>query len=255
MAFLRCDFSSSALMRSVNINIIHPQNIPAEKRKLVYLLGGLSDDNTMWCRRTNIERYAEACGMTVIMPNGERSFYSDAVQGEKFWTFISKELPQVVKDLFSLAPDRQNTFAAGLSMGGYGAIKLGLRHPERFAAVAGLSTLADLKWRYQAKDSASWRPELDRVFGGIDCLVPEGNDLFDLAEKAVKSGKKLPRILSICGDEDFMIEDNRRFNRHMAEIGYPGFYSYERPGVHSWDFWETHIQDVVKFFDNGKLPE
>ena len=63
MAFIRCDFSSASLMRSVNINVTIPQNVPLEKRKIMYLLGGLSDDNTMWSRRTNVERYAEECGV------------------------------------------------------------------------------------------------------------------------------------------------------------------------------------------------
>ena len=255
MAFLRCDFSSASLMRSVNINVIIPSNVPASKRKVMYLLGGLSDDNTMWCRRTNIERYADACGMTVIMPNGERSFYTDAVAGEKFWSFISEELPAVVKDLFNIAPERKNTFAAGLSMGGYGALKLGLRLPGQFAAVAGLSSVTDIRYRYQAADSASWRPELDRIFGGENQLSAGNNDLFDLAANVVKSSKKLPKILSICGSEDFMIEDNRKFNNFMRTIKYPDFYSFERPGSHNWDFWDTHIQGVLKFFVDGKLPE
>ena len=255
MAFIRCDFSSAALMRAVNVNIIIPQNISVSERKILYLLGGLSDDNTMWCRRTSIERYADACGMMVVMPNGERSFYTDAVQGEKFWTFVSEELPEVIHTLFNFKPSKENTFAAGLSMGGYGAIKLGLRLPERFSAVAGLSSVTDLKWRYQAADSTSWKPELDRIFGGIEQLEAEKNDLFSLAEEAVASKKILPRILSICGTEDFMIDDNRRFNDFMQQIKYPGFDYFEYPGAHTWEFWDTHIQLILNFFTTGKLPE
>ena len=255
MAFIRCDFSSASLMRSVNINVTIPQNVPLEKRKIMYLLGGLSDDNTMWSRRTNVERYAEDCGVMVVMPNGERSFYTDAVQGEKFWTFVSEELPQVIGTLFNYHPEKKNTFAAGLSMGGYGAIKLGLRCPEKFAAVAGLSSVTDLKRRYQAPDSAYWRPELDRIFGGTDQLEARNNDLFALADNAVKSGKQLCPILSICGSEDFMIEDNRGFNAVMKKIEYPGYHCFEYPGTHSWDFWDTHIKHALEFFTEGKLPE
>jgi S-formylglutathione hydrolase FrmB len=255
MAFIRCDFSSASLMRSVNINITIPQNIPLEKRKIMYLLGGLSDDNTMWCRRTNIERYAEEHSVMVVMPNGERSFYTDAVNGEKFWTFVAEELPNVIGSLFNYHPARKNTFAAGLSMGGYGAIKLGLRCPEKFAAVAGLSSVTDLKRRYRAEDSACWKPELDRIFGGIDLLESRDNDLFALADKAVKSEKELPAILSICGSEDFMIEDNRGFNNFMKQIQYPNYHCFEYPGSHTWDFWDKHIQDALAFFVEGKLPE
>ena len=84
---------------------------------------------------------------------------------------------------------------------------------------------------------------------------PRGNDLFDLAEKLRISGKEMPEILSICGTEDFMIEDNRKFNRFMRKIEYPGFYSFERPGSHTWEFWDQYIQDVMVFFTTGQLPE
>ena len=140
-------------------------------------------------------------------------------------------------------------------MGGYGALKLGLRCPERFAAVAGLSSVTDIKYRFRADTSAAWRPELRRIFGSTSQLKDRGNDLFDLAVKARESGKELPEILSICGSEDFMIMDNRKFNRHMRKIEYPGFYSFERPGTHNWEFWDRHIQDALKFFTTGELPE
>ena len=262
MAFLECHFQSAVLGRAVSVNVILPQTpfqpaaVPPETRfPVLYLLHGLSDDATMWFRRSSIERYADIHRMAVVMPDGGRCFYSDAVAGEKMWTFISEELPFIIESSFPVSQERKDTFAAGLSMGGYGAIKLGLRRPEKFAAVAGLSTLADLKYRFRAADTASWRPELRRIFGSSAQLASRSNDLFALGETALASGKPLPQILSICGTDDFMIRDNRRFNRHMAKIGYPDFFAFERPGAHTWEFWDRHIQDVLNFFMSGKLPE
>ena len=255
MAFLECRFFSDVLGRAVNMNVLMPQNKDKKELKIVYLLHGLSDDASMWFRRTSIERYADAYNMMIVMPDGGRSFYTDAIAGDNCWTFISRELPGIVKGLFNVESKRENSFAAGLSMGGYGALKLALRTPENFAAAAGLSSVTDIKARFRAADSASWRPELKRIFGGINQLSARDNDLFVLAEKAVASGKPLPKILSICGDEDFMIRDNRRFNKFMKTISYPGFHCYERPGVHNWIFWDRYIQDVLKFFDDGTLPE
>ncbi|MBO5667660.1 MAG: esterase family protein [Lentisphaeria bacterium] len=255
MAFLECRFFSAVLGRAVSMNAIIPQNKDKKDLKILYLLHGLSDDASIWFRRTSIERYTDAYNMLVIMPDGGRSFYTDAIAGDNYWTFISRELPEVVKDIFNVTPVRENSYAAGLSMGGYGALKLALRTPENFTAAAGLSSATDIKARFRAADSASWRPELKRIFGSSKQLAARDNDLFVLAEKAVASGKKLPKILSICGDEDFMIRDNRRFNKFMKDTGYPEFYSYERPGVHNWIFWDRYIQDVLKFFHDNTLPE
>ena len=255
MAFLECRFFSTALARAVNMNVVMPQDKDKKSLKIVYLLHGLSDDASMWFRRTSVERYADMYNMMVVMPDGGRSFYTDAVAGDNYWTFISEELPQIVKALFNVTVCRENSYAAGLSMGGYGALKLALRCRDKFTAAAGLSSVTDLKHRFKAADSASWVPELRRIFGSTAQLAPRKNDLFSLADEAVASGEKLPAILSICGSEDFMIMDNRKFNKHMAKINYPDFHSYERPGVHNWAFWDTYIQDVFKFFDNGTLPE
>ena len=140
-------------------------------------------------------------------------------------------------------------------MGGYGALKLGLRQPERFAAVGALSAVTDIKRRLRAADSIIKREELRLIFGGPLRLAADGNDLFALAEAAVRSGKKLPKIISFCGTEDSLLQDNRRFNAHLARLEYPDFHAYERPGAHTWEFWDAHITELLDFFISGKLPE
>ena len=156
MAFLECHIYSSVLGRAVNVNVLLPQvpysaNAEVRKQKfpVLYLLHGLSDDATMWFRRSSIERYADAHKIAVVMPDGGRGFYSDAVAGDQMWTFISAELPFFIKSAFPVSDKREHTFAAGLSMGGYGALKLGLRMPENFAAVWKLwrKTVSDLPLR------------------------------------------------------------------------------------------------------------
>src|SRR5258705_6398585 len=102
----------------------------------LYLLHGLSDDDTTWVRRTSLERYVAELGLAVVMPQVQRSFYTDEVFGRPYWAFVSEELPRVARSFFRLSADPAQTFVAGLSMGGYGAFKLALRHPERFGAAA-----------------------------------------------------------------------------------------------------------------------
>ena len=112
---------------------------------MLYLLHGLSDDHTAWLRYTSIERYATARGLAVVMPAVHRSFYADEAHGHAYWQFVSEELPRIVAAFFRLSERPEDTFVAGLSMGGYGALKLGLHHPERFAAVASLSGAVDVR--------------------------------------------------------------------------------------------------------------
>lgn len=258
MALITCNFSSELLGKAVTLNAVIPQKprgAAPEKYRTLFLLHGLSDDQSTWCRYTSIERYARECNIAVIMPDGGRSFYTDAANGFKYWSFISEELPEFAASIFPLSLKREDCFAAGLSMGGYGALKLGLRCPEKFSAVAALSPVVDLERRFNASESASWRPELENIFISPAEAKLRGNDLFTLAENAVSSGKTLPRIISFCGTEDFMIEDNRKFNAFMKEIKFPEFHSYEYPGSHNWGFWDAHIQQALAFFLKNELPQ
>ncbi len=258
MALITCNFSSELLSKAVTLNAIIPQKprgaAPGKYRTL-FLLHGLSDDHTAWCRYTSIERYAREYNLAVIMPDCGRSFYTDAANGFKYWSFISEELPEFAASMFPISLERENCFAAGLSMGGYGALKLGLRLPERFSAIAALSPVVDLERRFNSPESAPWLPELKNIFISPAEARLRGNDLFTLAENAVKSEKFLPRIISFCGTEDFMIEDNRGFNAFMKELDFPEFYSYEYPGNHNWDFWDTHIRQALTFFFKNELPQ
>ena len=123
MALLHTQFRSDALQIAVSVDVILPQEACLKGRKppVLYLLHGLSDDHSIWLRRTSIERYAEALGLAVVMPAVNRSFYADMAYGAKYWTFVSEELPRVMHGFFPLSDKRADTFVAGLSMGGYGA--------------------------------------------------------------------------------------------------------------------------------------
>lgn len=263
MAFLECKFASAQLGKACCMNIILPQNnIPDGGLPVVYLLHGLSDDYTAWCRYTSIERYANACNCAVVMPDGGRSFYTDAVNGGRYWSFISEELPEIVTRLFPISTVPEKTFAAGLSMGGYGALKLALLRPEKFAAAAALSPVVNLQTRFFAEDTKSWQPELLNIFGSFDKekFDETRHTPFNIALNAVFHKRKLPRLLSICGTDDFMIADNRRFNADMLSIADARptlleFHSFEYPGSHNWEFWDTHIRDVMAFFFENRLPE
>jgi S-formylglutathione hydrolase FrmB len=251
MVHLRCDFFSEALSLSTSMTVLLPQQTSTQiglagrasdtPPPVLYLLHGLSDDDTIWLRRTSIERYAAPLGLAVVMPQVHRSFYTDQAYGGRYWTFLSEELPALVASLFRVSDRREDTFVAGLSMGGYGALKWALRQPERFAAAATLSGAVDLTGLRTRRT----RPEdprlFERVFGDRD---PAGtdDDLFRLL--ATADPRALPALYACCGTEDELIGDNRGFAEACGAAGIPLTTDFG-PGAHDWAYWDDRIQAVL----------
>ncbi len=255
MAFLECHFHSDVLAKACTMNVVVPQvsatqigmgSAATAGRKdypVLYLLHGLSDDQSIWMRRTSIERYAAQYQLVVVMPDGGRSFYTDMETGGRYWTFLSQELPAIVAQLFPVSTRREDTFAAGLSMGGYGAFKLALRCPERYAGAVALSPVADIReWVESIGDARenAW------IFGSKEELVPRGNDLFALAETALKAPNP-PRLLQVCGVADSLYPGNQRLRHHLEGLRFPNYRYAEGPGDHTWEFWDLWIQEGLKF--------
>jgi S-formylglutathione hydrolase FrmB len=217
------------------------------KYRTLYLLHGHSDDHTAWQRWTSIERYVEGLNLAVVMPAVHLSFYNDMVYGGKYWQFISEEVPTVARDMFPLSSARGDNFVAGLSMGGYGAFKLALTYPDRYAAAASLSGAVDIceVVREKKEDplNKAWLVEMRNVFGDLSKVPNSKHDLFTLAKKVAKSPVK-PRLYQCCGTEDFLYADNIRFHDAIRKL--PLDLTYEEgPGEHVWAYWDKMIQNVL----------
>ncbi len=252
MALIHCDFFAETLGLSTSATVLLPRSAQArtasrKARRLpvLYLLHGLSDDHTVWQRRTSIERYVDPLNLAVVMPAVGRSYYCDMAHGLKYWTFLSEELPRLMQSFFPLSARREDTFAAGLSMGGMGAMKLGLTHPERFAAVASLSGAIDPL--SSVRRHATDRPvEMRDIFGDPRKLAGGPNDLFAMAARLRRAGERLPRLFLCCGEQDFLWEDNVRLKSHLEKLGVP-FTWRQGPGSHEWSYWDAEIQNVLKW--------
>jgi len=249
MALIHCDFFSKVLDLSTSMVVILPQLEPSQggrrrKYPTLYLLHGLSDDHTTWQRRTSIERYVEPLGLAVVMPAVHRSFYTDMVHGYRYWTFISEELPALARSFFPLSDARKDNFVAGLSMGGYGAFKLALSHPDRYAAAASLSGALDIVSVVDDEDEEdNWREEMQWVFGDPEDLAGSDNDLFHLARRVARLNVR-PRLYQCCGTEDFLYPENVRFKELAESVGLDLTYE-EGPGEHEWEYWDQQIQNVL----------
>ncbi len=256
MALIQLDCFSHTLELSVSLNVILPQDrigarasSPDAGLPTLYLLHGLSDDHTAWVRQTAIERYANARGLAVVMPAVNRSFYADTAWGQPYWSYVSEELPELMRRFFPLSAARENNFVAGLSMGGYGAFKLALHRPERFAAAASLSGALDIAASFDSDRGKEWDAFMTRVFGDMADFRGSGHDLLHAAERLVDRDGDRPRLYQCCGTEDFLYQQNLRFRDHARQLGLDLNYHEHEGFGHTWDYWDARIAEVI-----GWLP-
>lgn len=251
------EFFSEALGTGTRIQVILPeaqQGIGQAGKAVggrggapvLYLLHGLSDDETIWARRTSIERYAAAKGLAVVMPRADRSFYANEAQGNRYWDFISEELPRTVQSFFHVSGRREDTFVAGLSMGGYGALKLALRHPERYAAAASFSGVVDIVDAMRQAPHWAVFPDglFERIFGSVQQLQGSDDDLFALLGRPAPACGR-PRLYLACGGDDAFYPAHLRFVQAARQAGWAPTAREQAGAGHAWPFWDAQIQAAL----------
>lgn len=250
MALAELNFYSEALGMHTTVNVIIPQKSSSgeigiksdakdEKYKCVYLLHGLSDNHSIWLRRTSIERYAQEYGICVVMPCADKSFYTDMKDGGKYYTYIAKELPRIIREFFNVSEKREDNFIAGNSMGGYGALKIGLRECDSFCACAGLSSVADIVGL-----TDTFRDVYIPIFGE-ELNIPDEENLFFLTQSNNNNPNK-PKIYMGVGTEDYMYKENIKLKEHIESLDFDFTYR-ESSGTHCWEFWDEYIQYVLEW--------
>jgi len=237
MAFCDLHYFSDALGMQTAAYVLLPERAEPPYQ-VMFLLHGLSDDHTIWLRRTSIERYVEGLPLMVVMPNGGRGFYTDAAEGFAYGTAIGEELPALIRKTFPTTDVPWSI--TGLSMGGYGALRLALAYPQTFGSAHSHS--GALEFGHSPFDNPE-EPrvrEFARIVGPTFAGGP--NDLFHL----VKSADPRPHIRIDCGVDDFLIESNRNYHAFLMEQGIPHEYE-EFPGEHNWAYWDEHVQEALAF--------
>ncbi len=256
MAFFKMNYHSDVLKAGVTVHVILPEQaktlIGMDTKgdgtyKTLFLLHGLSDDYSCWMRRTSIERYAAEHGIAVVMPNVGRSWYTDTAYGAKYFTFVTGELPAVCRSYFNgMSHKREDTFVAGLSMGGYGAVKAALRCPETFGGCASLSGAFDITDMRRVNMMDEWKGIFGFELEDPAELAGSIHDVYALAEKNRKEGIPFPKMYLWCGQSDFLLDANRKFRDLLAQLQVDHHYA-ESEGNHSWKWWDMHIQDALKY--------
>lgn len=238
MSSITCRIHAETLGQDTTVEVALPNGTTPPP--VLYLLHGLSDDQSGWMRRTSIERYVRERGLAVVMPCGGRSFYCNMTDGTRYWDYVSEELPSFIEHTFQVATGRQNTFVAGLSMGGYGALKLALKHPERYAAAATLSGAFFQEWLQQQC------PDLYAADFGDRSMVFRGSphDPFVWANELVKGGASAPKLYMVAGTEDWLYAQSVELREHLEKLGLEVTW-VSAPGNHNWEFWDCHIQAIL----------
>ena len=242
MAFSTIHYQSRSLQKSSSFNIVFPEdaNLPRPWATF-YLLHGLSDDHTIWHRRTSIERYVTGLPLVVVMPDGGRGWYTNAREGAAHEDDLMKDILPLVERTFPVRAERAGRAIGGLSMGGYGAVKLALKYPEVFGSANSHSGALGF-CRMRADDTRGISPEFTRIFGPDPKDGPE--DPFSIITKMDHG--RVPSLRIDCGTEDFLLGQNRAFHALLEGMKVDHEYQ-EFPGGHDWAYWDLHVQQAIAF--------
>jgi S-formylglutathione hydrolase FrmB len=222
---------------------------------LLHGLGGSAND---WVsERARLADYAAAHRLVIVVPEGRDGWYTDAANSpsDKFESYFVEELLPDVERRFRTIARREGRAVAGLSMGGYGSLKFGLKHPEKFALAASMSgALGAASWAPVEHLPGFVRPSLARVYGASDNPVRAANDLFKLVRGLTpERAAALPFLYLDCGTEDFLIGDNRDFSALLLEHKIPHEYR-QLPGGHTWPYWDRQVQEILKLASQRLAP-
>ncbi|HEY3291417.1 MAG TPA: alpha/beta hydrolase family protein [Anaerolineae bacterium] len=236
MALLNLEFKSEILGKATKVKVII-NRAARPPYPTFYLLHGYSDNESVWSRNTSLERYAQSYPFMLVMPDGACSWYCDSRLG-RYETYIRQELVSIIDTMFHTRKLAKYRAIGGLSMGGYGALKLGLKFPQVFGSItAHSSAIGFMRWGASVNDIR----ETPIIFDGLDTAA---NDPYELAMKL--PAKQRPHLYFDCGRDDFLYEDSQKFDAHLRKAGFP--HTYRRfEGAHEWSYWDTHVQDALKF--------
>lgn len=260
MALLEVDFYAASLMRTVTFQAILPsgkrmedelKGLKPKPLKTLYLLHGAMGNQTDYISGTRIQRWAEDRNLAVIMPSGENQFYIDKPsRGENYGSFVAQELVQFTRNMFPLSTKKEDTFIAGLSMGGYGALINGLKYQDTFSRIGAFSPALIINDIINQSDFVAtqpWQPDFyENVFGKIDSLKNSDRNYEFLLQELVDQKQEIPPIYLPIGKDDFLIKSVREFKEFSDKLGLPLTY-IEDEGAHEWDFWDKYLKNFLEW--------
>lgn len=250
---------SKLMARDMPYRVILPAKYSTksnERFPVIYLLHGLTGNYKNWVDKTDVEQFGVGYDFVIVTPDGNNGWYTDSVgaPNDKFESYIVKELiPEIERD-FRVVADRGHRMIAGLSMGGYGSIKFGLKYPDMFSMVGSFSGALGAASFTEKNAGVNIGRAIDQIFGPEGSETRSSNDIFKIVRDAAPDRvKAMPFIYQSCGTEDFLIGNNRDFLALMNEKKLAHEYR-EHPGVHDWVFWNDQVREFLAVAERA-LPK
>ncbi len=269
MALFELNLRSNALNTNTSVWVCFPEQTgmdkmrglpeqyrPGVRYQTLWLLHGGGGDASNWPRYTSIERYANEHKLMVICPSAYLSLYADMAHGEAYYTWITEELPQVLQWMLPISPRREDNFVAGLSMGGYGALKWAVNCPERFSHAGSFSGAVDMPnilRRNHMRDGVIVDEHFVLAFGSLDRVEQTDGDVIWKAKQQKAAGVGLPALYVTCGTEDFTWDFNVHLRDEFRAAGIDLTWD-ERPGAHTWAYWDAAVQRFIDWLPLKNAP-
>lgn len=251
--------NSKLMAREMPYRVILPKNYEAnkaEKFAVLYLLHGLTGHFDNWADKSKLNDYALNYNYIIVMPEGNDGWYTDSatLPNDKYESYIVQELIPEIDGKFRTISDREHRAVAGLSMGGYGSLKFGLKFPDKFVLVGSFSGALGAASLSAKTLGNGWKALTDSIvntYGDDDSQTRKDNDIFKIVrEISPEKAKSLPFLYVDCGTEDGLITSNREFVLLLAEKKIPHEFR-ELPGKHDWVFWDSQVQEFLRL--SGKF--
>ena len=245
------DIASLVMNKTYKAAVVLPNSYAkgTTRYPVIYLLHGAYGHFRDWLKKipdaNAVKDIADRYNLIIVMPEGETfSFYIDSPvnKDSQFDTYITSEVISKIDKTYRTVADKKGRAISGLSMGGHGALYLSAKHPDLFAAAGSMSGAVDMAGIPDDSTNRKMAP----IFGtqGVSPEVLASYSVMNMIDKL--KANKLPLIID-CGVSDFLIESNRELHRRLVYYQVPHDYT-ERPGTHTWEYWENSLSYHVLFF-------
>jgi len=255
MVLFRGDIKCKSLQRRTSISVILPadnihflqdtEEIVPKPYRTLYLLHGLYGSDDIFLANTSIQKFAEDNGIAIVIPCGENSFYVDNPKAHAYYgEYVGQELLDITRNIFPLSHRREDTFIAGFSMGGYGAVRNGLKYHENFSKIGMISAALitdDIVNYTEDGNVLRSRDFYESIFGDLDELKGSDMDPKALIERC----PNVPDIYMACGEDDFLFEKNSDFHEFLKDMDI-GADFVKASGEHTWEFCDKYIKEFIK---------
>lgn len=225
----------------------------SERFSVIYLLHGLTGHFNNWTDKTSLNLYAQNYKSIIVTPEGGDGWYTDSVSkpNERYESYVIQELIPEIDKKFRTLTTRDKRAIAGLSMGGYGALKFGLKYPDKFILAGSFSGALGAASITEKQFPGAIGKTIDGIFGPAESEARKSNDIFAIIRTMTPEKiKTMPFLYIDCGTEDFLFQNNRQFIELLIEKGVLHEYR-QLPGAHDWKYWDKQVQEFLRVADKA----